>query len=57
MRQVITKGNNVYGLNDPQSPNYIADLNERIRIAAEMQTVAGNLFIAAAELVTDRGDK
>lgn len=47
----------MYGLNDPQSPNYIADLNERIRIAAEMQTVAGNLFIAAAALVTDRGDK
>lgn len=29
----------------------------RIRVAAEMQTVAGNLFIAAATLVTERGDK
>jgi hypothetical protein len=43
----------VYGLNDPKSDNYVADLNERIRVAAEMQTVAANLFIAAAELVTE----
>lgn len=43
----------MYGLNDPKSDNYVADLSERIRVAAELQTVAANLFIAAAALVTE----
>lgn len=31
---------NKLGLNDPTSPNYIADLNERIKVAAELIAVA-----------------
>jgi len=41
----------VYGLNDPSSPNYIADLNTRIKVAAELQVTAANLGITAIDLL------
>jgi hypothetical protein len=40
-----------YGLNDPQSANYIANLNERIRIAAELQIQAEVLGVSVNELL------
>ena len=53
----MTKGNNVYGLNDPKSPNYIADMNDRIRVLAEIHTVAASLGVTAASFAASAGVK
>jgi len=53
----VTKGNNVYGLNDPKSPTYIADMNERIRLLAAIHTVAASLGVTAAAFIESAGVK
>lgn len=45
------------GLNDPTSPNYIADLSQRLKVAAELQSVASQFGMTAHEyLATMTGD-
>ena len=41
----------MYGLNNPASVNYIANLQDRIRVAAELATQAAMLNISIEELL------
>lgn len=43
----------MYGLNDPKSENYVADQNERIRIAAALQSFAADTQLTAGRLLEE----
>lgn len=45
------KGNKMYGLNDPASPNYIADIAERVKTLAELQLASQENSMTIDELI------
>ena len=45
------KGNKMYGLNDPKSPNYIPDMAERVKVLAELQILSGLNSMTVTELI------
>jgi hypothetical protein len=41
----------MYGLNNPKSPNYIANLSERVRVLAELQLASNENSMTVTELI------